>query len=73
VEVKKVIHAVGFLKFFSPRTNLVDEVGDSFDWISDPGISRVLGGVGGVVGIELLPLAINLPLESLSLCISLFF
>ena len=32
----------------------------------------VLGGVGGIVGIELLPLAINLPLESLSLCMSFF-
>ena len=31
-----------------------------------------LGGVGGVVGIELLPLAINLPLESLYLSMSLF-
>jgi len=31
-----------------------------------------LGGVGGVVKIELLPLAINLLLESLSLCMSLF-
>jgi len=31
VEVKKVIPAVGDSKFFSTRTNLVDEVGDSFD------------------------------------------
>ena len=39
----------------------------------DGGVSlRVLGGVSGVVGIKLLPLAMNLPLESLSLRISFF-
>jgi len=43
-------------------------------WVWDGGVSLlILGGVSGVVGIELMPLAINLPLESLSLCISFFW
>ena len=42
-------------------------------WVWDGGVSLLsLGGVSGVVGIKLLPLAMNLPLESLSLRISFF-
>ena len=35
VEVKKATPAVGDPSFFSSRTALVNEVGDSFDWISN--------------------------------------
>jgi len=42
VEVKKATPVVGDSRFFSSRTDLVDEVGDYFDWISAPGISGFL-------------------------------
>lgn len=42
-------------------------------WVCDGGVAlRGLGGVSGVVGIKLLPLATNLPLEYISLFISCF-
>ena len=88
MEVKKATPSVGDRIFSSSRTASVDEVGDPLDWISDlrtsgglwlgiwawdGGVSlHSLGGVGGVVGIELLSLAINILLDSLSLRISFF-
>ena len=42
VEVKKAIPDVGDSKVFSPMTILVDEVGDSSDWIFALGILGVL-------------------------------
>lgn len=42
-------------------------------WVSMDGMAlRGLSGVSGVVGIEFLPLLINLPLEYFSLCINIF-
>lgn len=89
VELKKATPSIGDPRLSSSRAASVDEVGDPLNWIYnlitsggiwlgiwawDGGVSLLsLGGVGGVVGIELLPLAMNLPLESLSLRISYFF
>ena len=89
VEVKSATPYVRYPRFSSSRTASVDKVGNCLDWIYHLRNSRCLwlgiwawdgcvslfslGGVGALVGIELLPLAINIPLESLSLCISIFF
>lgn len=42
MEVKKATPAIGDPRFLSSWAALVDEVGDSFDWIYAPEISGVL-------------------------------